>query len=99
VHRAHPLERGTPCASGDLSRSAGDENDVGRRDLLDRALGQDAQHPVVGGNRTGLGRDEGDARARQAAQHLIRPDGIKGGEAVIEENRDVHVLVSLVRDE
>ena len=34
--------------------------------------------------------------ARQAAEHLVGPDRVERGEAVVEEDRDVHVTGSFV---
>jgi hypothetical protein len=56
---------------------------VGSRELIERPLGNEREHAVVGGDRAGLPREERDARAREPAEDLIGTDRVEGREPVV----------------
>ena len=85
-----------PPARRDLPGPPGTSTMSGLLDFLERALGEQREHAVVGAHRSRLDGDEHDARAGEPAEHLVGPDGVERGEAVVKDDRDVHVTVSFV---
>ena len=82
-----------PARCGDLAGTAGDEHDRPGSGSSASAPRPHREHAVVGAHGPGLGGDERDARAGQAAEHLVGPDRVERGEAVVEEDRDVHLVL------
>ncbi|MGW0809134.1 hypothetical protein [Nonomuraea sp. NPDC002799] len=56
----------------------------------ERRVGGDGQPPGHVANGPGLCRDEHDLGARQELEHLVRADGVEGGEPVEQRYGDAH---------
>ena len=73
-----------------LPGAAGHHHDARPGQLGQRGLGHQPQAASVGRHRPGVLSDEHHTRARQPAEHLVRPDGVERGETVKQQDRDVH---------
>jgi hypothetical protein len=73
----------------------GHENDVGRRGFVERMRRADDQHAGVRDDGSRLVPNEPDLGVGQPAQHLVRSDEVKGGEARIHDDGDLHDVFSL----
>jgi len=73
-----------------LPRPARDDHDVGVRNVAERGVGMQRQHPGVGAHQAGLPGREDHGGTGQPGQHLIGPDGVESGEPVVQQDDDLH---------
>ncbi len=76
----------------DLPGPAGHNEDVGLGDVGERGVGDQAEGADFVVVDTGPLGDEHRLGTRQPAEGLVRADGVQGGEAVEEEDGDLHGL-------
>ncbi len=69
---------------------AGDQEHVGVRHLVEGVLDVEDEEPVVVGEEALLLRADDDLRAGEEAEHLVRADGVEGGELGVEADGDLH---------
>ena len=87
---AEPVEDRLVLLRLRLTGPAGHEEDVGAGDVVEGGVGDEGQGLGVGALRTGLGGHEGEVGVGEAGEHLVGADGVEGGEAVEEQDGDVH---------
>ncbi len=81
VDLAQPVEQRLVLHGRPDARPAGDDDDIGPRDLVQAVLGEEGEGAGVA-LEAGLARHEADTRAGQRPQHLVGADGVEGGDAV-----------------
>lgn len=79
-----------------LPGAAWHHHDTRPGELGQRGLGDRLQAAGVGRHRAGVLGDEDHPGVREPAEHFVRPDGVKRGEAVKQQDRDVHESPRLV---
>ena len=70
--------------------AAGHDDDVGRRDLVERGVDGETEEAVVGADLAALGADEGDGGAGEALEDLVGADGVERGDLGEQGDGDVH---------
>ena len=87
---ADPVEDVLVVEERAIALAARDEQDVRLGHLFDGRVGGDPEPAGVGSELAGVGRDEGELEARKAREHLVRADGVEGGELGENEDGDLH---------
>jgi hypothetical protein len=72
-----------------------EDEDVRLGKVLERGLGVQREHAVVGPDRACIEPDELELRVRQAREHLVGADGVEGRDAVEDGNGDLHATSSM----
>ena len=73
------------------------DHDVRVRVLAQRRVGGHGQRALLGAHRAGLGGHEGQLGAGDAAEDVVGADGVQRGEAVVEQDGDLHGWAPRVR--
>src|SRR5271170_6940418 len=70
--------------------STREDDHIGVWHLIEGAVGDQREVALLGPLRSRLERDEADARARQALEHLVGTDRVERGQSVEDRDRDLH---------
>jgi hypothetical protein len=71
VRSPDPADQALVVEHGVGADAAGHHHDLGIGQILERRVGLDAEHRVVGAHYAGLVSEPGHARAGQAREHLV----------------------------
>src|SRR5262249_1464089 len=85
----HPVEQGAILERSERAAGSGDDDDVRVRQRA-RGVGRHDDETAVGRDGPLLGGDEPDAGVRPRTDHLIWTDQVERGEAIVEDERDLH---------
>jgi hypothetical protein len=91
---AHPVEHALVVHQPARAEATREDEDVRVGPVLERDLGVQGEHPVVGLHRPGLEADELELGAREAGQDLVRADRVERGDLVEDWNGDLHATSS-----
>src|SRR5215213_923755 len=94
VYTADPSEGRLIIHQGHLSRPSGDDQNVGRRDLVERVIGHQREAARIRANRPALPGHELDRCFGSRSQDFVRPDRVEGREPVKDKNRYFHSIAS-----
>src|SRR5215213_570498 len=94
VYTADPSEGRLIIHQGHLSRPSGDDQNVGRRDLVERVIGHQREAARIRANRPALPGHELDRGFGSRSQDFVRPDRVEGREPVKDKNRYFHSIAS-----
>jgi len=72
------------------ARAAGDDDDVGGWNVMEREVDRQSEKAVVGTYRADIRADEFDLGIGQSLQYLVGSDRIEGGDLFEEWDRDFH---------
>ena len=86
VRAPHPVQGPRVGLQRPRAHSAGEDDHVGGRQVLEGGVDDQAEHPVVGAHLSPGVTDKGDVEGRDALQHFVRADRIQRGE--LREQRD-----------
>ena len=78
---------------GAISFASRNEQDVRLRHLFEGRVGADAEAAGVGPHLSGFCRDEGQLEPWKARKHLVRADGVEGGELGENEDGYLHAVI------
>ena len=73
-----------------LAGPAGHQHNVGVGELRQRGVGEQRKAAGVGALRSRILCNERELDVGQAAEHLVRPHRVQSGEAVVDEDGDLH---------
>src|SRR5919202_1653902 len=90
VGPAQPPSYGAVVHVGVLPRAAGHDDDVGLGHFPEGRVRDQTQAADLVHNRARLLRDQDDVRTGQVTQDVVRPHDVQGGEALAEQDRDLH---------
>ena len=93
-----PADEALVVQHGVGAGAAGHHHDLGIGQVLERGVGLDAEHRVVGAHDSRLVGEPGHAGAGEPREHLVGTHGIQGGEAVVERDGDPHAACLLNLD-
>ena len=96
VDRAQPGQDPGVALERAGAEAAGHDQEVGGGDLVDRRAGDQGEPAVVGRDRAARGRGERDLGAGQPGQDLVGADRVERGQAVEQEEDDLHGGASIV---
>ena len=80
VGTAQPLEHALVVLQGPSAHPAREDDHVGRRELFEGAVGDEAEHAVVASNLAASMAEKGDVEGWNALQHFVRAHTVEGGE-------------------
>src|SRR5579884_2388420 len=79
------------------AEAAWNDDDLRRRHLLQRSVGHERQSVGLVAHRALLFGDEQRGGAGHVLEHLVGTDNVDGGEAVVEQKRNLHVVLFRTR--